>query len=238
MSELSQTQTVIRAIEQMIVDGEYGPGDRLPIESSLADRIGVSRGSLREGVRALAARGVLVTRQGSGTTVSSLEPRLLLDPLAFWTGLQEGDSAGHVHQARRAVEVEAAGIAARTIGAAELAELRQILGDAEPAIQARDHEQALAADLRFHQTIAAATNNPVLAALIEALSGPTLRTRLWQSVHRAGRLAATHAEHLGILDALESRDPVAARAAMLTHLAQVANHLPHAPEPEEAEEAD
>ena len=71
----SQTDVVVEGIKQMLLDGRFVPGERLPIEADLAVLLGVSRGSLREGVRALSAMGVLETRQGSGTYVTGLDPQ-------------------------------------------------------------------------------------------------------------------------------------------------------------------
>ncbi|MCA0974297.1 FadR family transcriptional regulator [Halomonas denitrificans] len=218
----SQYEVVVQGIQEMIVCGEITSGDRLPVESSLASRFGVSRSSLREGVRALVAMGILETRQGSGTTVTSLDPGLLLKPLEFWAGIQAGTSSRDLHGVRQALEVEAAAVAAERRTDADIASLHAVLAKAEPAIRELDHEAAMAADLEFHLTLARISRNPVLIALLEALSRPTLRMRLWQSIHLSGRLAITHQEHLAILNAVVAGDPRGAHAAMQTHLAQVA----------------
>src|SRR5689334_4268474 len=80
---MSQTDVVVYGIKKMILDGELSPGDQLPIEKDLAPRLGVSRGSLREGVRALSIMGVLETRRGAGMFVTSLDASLLLAPMGF-----------------------------------------------------------------------------------------------------------------------------------------------------------
>ena len=221
----SQHEVVVHAIQDMISRGHLGPGDRLPVESDLAAQFGVSRGSLREGVRALVAMGVLETRQGSGTVVTSLDPQLLLQPLVFWASLQGGPSALNVHIARRALEVESAGLAAASISPDEVARLAGLLDEAEPHVADRDHEQALALDHAFHLGIARSTGNPIIAALLDVLGQPTVRSRLWQSVNRSGRLESSHHEHRLILETLRRGDPVAARAAMYSHLTQVLSHL-------------
>lgn len=222
---VSQHQVVVDSIKQMISLGQLKPGDKLPVEADLAEQLGVSRGSLREGVRALVAMGVLETKQGSGTTVTSLEPALLLGPLVFWADLQAGPSAFNVHVVRRALEVESAGLAARYSGDGELTELDKLLADAEQPVRNFDHDAAMRCDLKFHSAIARASANPVLLALIDALNQPTLRTRMWQSVHQAGRLEAAHREHAIILQHLHGHDVVAARAAMHAHLTQSIAHL-------------
>ena len=217
----SQHEVVVNAIQDMISEGRLGPGDRLPVESDLATQLGVSRGSLREGVRALVAMGVLETRQGSGTVVTSLDPQLLLQPLVFWASLQGGPSALNVHIARRALEVESAGLAAAVISPDELERLAGLLDEADPHVADHDHEQALSLDHAFHLGIARSTGNPIIVALLDVLGRPTVRSRLWQSVNRSGRLESSHHEHRVILESLRRGDPVAARAAMYSHLTQV-----------------
>ncbi|MDR8018859.1 FadR/GntR family transcriptional regulator [Nesterenkonia aerolata] len=221
----SQHDVVVQGIQGMIVSGEISPGERLPVEPELAERFEVSRGSLREGVRALVAMGILETRQGSGTTVTSLDPHLLLQPLVFWTSIQGGKSSQDLHTVRRSLEVESAGIAAVRRSEEDVEGLRDLLETAEPAIRDVDHEAALAVDLEFHLRLAELSRNPILTALLDALSRPTLRMRMWQSIHRSGRLEITHHEHRAVLNAVAAGDPVSARAAMHTHLAQVAVDL-------------
>ncbi len=221
----SQHDVVVEGIQDMVVSGEVAPGDRLPVESELAERFGVSRSSLREGVRALVAMGVLETRQGAGTTVTSLDPELLLQPLVFWAGLQGGKSTRDLHRVRQALEMESAGAAALHCTDDDVVQLQGVLDAAVPAIDADDHETAMDKDLQFHRLLSDISDNSILRALIEALSRPTLRMRMWQSMNRVGRLATTHHEHGAILAAVAAGDPVAARSAMYTHLAQVAAHL-------------
>lgn len=221
----SQYEVVVNGIQEMISSGEISPGDRLPVEPVLAERFGVSRGSLREGVRGLAAMGILETRQGSGTTVTSLDPHLLLQPLTFWAGIQAGTSSRDLHTVRRALEVEAAATAAARRTEEDVERLAEVLQTAEPAVQALDHEAAMAVDLEFHLKVAEISRNLILVALLEAISRPTLRMRMWQSIHRDGRLENTHHEHHAVLNAIAQGDPVGAQAAMHTHLGQVATHL-------------
>ncbi|MFX4271818.1 FadR/GntR family transcriptional regulator [Propionibacteriaceae bacterium Y1685] len=221
----SQTAVVVDAVKELISSGALGPGDRLPIEKELAAEFGVSRGSLREAIRALAVIGILETRQGAGTFVTDLSPAPLLEPMSFWVALQAGRDVHDVHVVRRALEVEAAGTAAQFWDGDLTAEAGSVLSDAAAAIEQRDHTGAMEADRAFHAVIARASRNPVLAALTETMSAPTQRARLWVSVHEAGRLDATHREHLAILAALGTGDSFRARTAMATHLYGVEGHL-------------
>jgi DNA-binding FadR family transcriptional regulator len=221
---MSQTDVVVFGIKKMILNGELAPGDKLPIEKDLAPRLGVSRGSLREGVRALSIMGVLETRQGAGMFVTSLDASLLLTPMGFVVDLQPS-GAQHVHSVRRILETDAAGRAALLISDDDLAAADRILSEAEAAIARVDHEAVLEADMAFHKLIALASGNPVLSALIDALSSRTVRGRMWRAISDDNADAATAHEHRAILRALTDHDPTAAQIRMSNHLLEVENFL-------------
>src|SRR5215217_8041817 len=154
---LSQTDVVVQSIKSMITRGELSAGARLPVEKDLAVALGVSRGSLREGVRALAIMGVLETRQGDGTYVTSLDSELLLAPMAFMVDLQSPEHRHDLHAVRRVLESEAASRAALRITDADLERARQILEDIREAAFADvvpDIGAVMSADVAFHRVIA------------------------------------------------------------------------------------
>jgi DNA-binding FadR family transcriptional regulator len=231
----SQTDVVVQGIRDLIVEGRLRPGDRLPVEKDLAEALGVSRNPLREGVRALSAMGVLETRRGDGTYVTTLDSSLLLAPMGFVVDLHDRSGAHHLHAVRRILETEAAGQAARCIGPDELAAADQILGriEAELANGEPDHEAIIDGDIAFHLVVAKAAGNPVLAALIEALGGRTSRDRLWRSISQHGADEATHTEHRSILAALAARDSDRARTYMSAHLFAVEDYLHQRPPSED-----
>ncbi|WP_250545940.1 FadR/GntR family transcriptional regulator [Paenarthrobacter sp. DKR-5] len=224
---MSQTDVVISGVKKMLSTRRLSPGDRLPVERDLAAELGVSRGSLREGIRALSTVGILETRQGAGTFVTKLEPAALLSAMEFWVGLQDGERASQVHTVRRALETEAAAAAASCITEDQLKAAAAILDRAGKAIhgQPTDHNAALQSDMDFHHLIASASGNHVLAALIDTVSTRTLRDRLWRSLHDSDGLLATHREHLGILEALERHDVDRARTRMANHLYAVEDYV-------------
>lgn len=219
----SQSALVIEGIENLIADGRLSPGDRLPVESELAEQLGVSRGSLREGIRALSAMGVLYTRQGSGTYVSALDPEGLLRSLKFWVRLQAGAASDQILTVRRSLECESAALAARNITDDELAEASRIILEGEDNMHSDspDHLDAMRRDLAFHKIIAQAGRNPALAALVDVFSATTERERMHRSLTEHRALPQTHAEHLAILRALEERNPDRARMHMAHHLVSV-----------------
>ena len=228
----SQTDVVVQGIKQMIVDGTLKPGDKLPIEKDLGESLGVSRGPLREAVRALSIMGVLETRQGDGTYVTTLDSSLLLAPMGFVVDLQNQGGAHHLHAVRRMLETEAAALAASRMTPEALQAAGAALDRAEAELSsdgAPDHEAIIDSDIAFHRLIAEASGNPVLEALIEALSGRTVRGRLWRSISQTGADETTHAEHRAILAALAARDADRARARMAAHLFAVEDYLRDVP---------
>ncbi|WP_335992201.1 FadR/GntR family transcriptional regulator [Glycomyces sp. MUSA5-2] len=224
---MSRTDDVVNGIKHMIVNGELRPGERLPAEKELAEALGVSRGSLREGVRALSLLGVLDIRQGDGSFVTSLDVSQLLAPMGFMVDLHGEGQAGYVHGFRRLLEGEAARIAAMRITDRALADVRALLDGAEPFLDGapQDHERLMEIDIAFHRGIAAHTGDPVLIGMIEALASRTVRERLWRGLQVEGVLRRTHEEHLAIWRALRDRDPEAARVRMANHLLGVEESL-------------
>ncbi|GAA1059964.1 FadR/GntR family transcriptional regulator [Agromyces bracchium] len=223
----SRSNVVIDGIRQMITSGELVAGSRLPVERELGARLGVSRGPLREGVRALVVLGVLETRQGDGTYVTSLEPGQLLEPLGMLAELQSPENSVHLLGVRRVLEPEAAAHAALRISDDELAEARRILDRGEAILAAGDDidlEGTIDVDTEFHRLIANASGNPAFAALIDALVGRTARARLWRAIHQHGAVHDTQREHRAILDALEAHDPDRARIRMSVHVLGVEDY--------------
>jgi GntR family transcriptional regulator, transcriptional repressor for pyruvate dehydrogenase complex len=216
------TDTAIDKIKQMILSGELAPGSRLPKEADLADRLGLSRNSLREAVRALALINVLDVRQGDGTYVTSLEPRLLLDAMSFVVDFHQDDTVLQFFQVRRILEPAATAMAATCMSESEVTELRKILDELPPDPSV---EQLVANDLEFHQRIAAGSGNAVLCSLIESLSGPTTRARIWRGLTQENALEKTREQHTAICDAIAARQPEVARAWATVHIAGVEEWL-------------
>ena len=224
---MSQSDVVVHGIKDMIVRGELKPSDQLPVEKDLAELLNVSRGSLREGVRALSVLGILDTRQGSGTYVTNLDPGVLLAPLRFVVDLQHADDAVALHIARRVLETEAAGEAAVLATAQQIDDMSSVLDlfEAQLSLPGPNHEQILELDIEFHQLVAAASRNPVVEALISALSSRTVRGRLLRATSDDRAEWATLAEHRAIAAAISDRAPQRSRVRMANHLLVVEDFL-------------
>jgi DNA-binding FadR family transcriptional regulator len=216
------TDAAIDKIKQMIVSGELAPGDRLPKEADLAERLGLSRNSLREAVRALSLINVLDVRQGDGTYVTSLEPGLLLDTLSFVLDLHQDDTVLQFFEVRRILEPAATAMAAELMKDDEIEELRVIL---ESLPERPTIEELVANDLRFHQRIAQGSGNSVLCSFIESLSGPTNRARVWRGLTQEGALQKTREQHMAIYEAIAARQADIARSWATVHVAGVESWL-------------
>ncbi|MEU4511546.1 FadR/GntR family transcriptional regulator [Nonomuraea wenchangensis] len=219
---MAVTDAAIDKIKQMIVSGELAPGDRLPKEADLAERLGLSRNSLREAVRALSLINVLDVRQGDGTYVTSLEPGLLLDTLSFVLDLHRDDTVLQFFEVRRILEPAATAMAAEQMKDDEIDELRVIL---ESLPERPTIEELVANDLRFHQRIAQGSGNSVLCSFIESLSGPTNRARVWRGLTQEGALQKTREQHTAIYEAIAARQADIARSWATVHVAGVESWL-------------
>ncbi|WP_236792659.1 FadR/GntR family transcriptional regulator [Amycolatopsis sp. GM8] len=219
---MSVTDDAIEAIKQMIVDGELEPGDRLPREPDLAERLGLSRNSLREAVRALSLIHVLDVRRGDGTYVTSLEPSLLMDAMGFVVDFHRDDTVLQFLEARRALEPAVTELAALRMSTEDIEGLAVLLDSlgGEPTV-----EQLVDNDLEFHRRIAAGSGNAVLVSLLESVSGRTQRARTWRGITQEGVVAQTLAEHRAIQQALSRRQVDLARAVATMHVAGVEQWL-------------
>jgi DNA-binding FadR family transcriptional regulator len=219
---MALTDEAIERIKEMIVSGELKPGDRLPKEADLAERLGLSRNSLREAVKALSLIRVLDVRQGDGTYVTSLQPEILLYTVGFVIDFHRDDGVLHLLEVRRILEPAATAIAAQKMTDEQIAELGVLANSVD---EKSELSELIAADLEFHRRIAVGSGNPALASLIESLSAPTLRARIWRGLTQEGAVARTHEQHAAIHQALEARQPEIARAWATAHVAGVEDWL-------------
>ena len=219
---MAVTDEAIEKIKGMIVSGALRPGDRLPKESELAADLGLSRNSLREAVRALALIRILDVRQGDGTYVTSLDPQLLLEALSFVVDFHRDDTVLEFLAVRRILEPAATAQACSRISDAQLDALG---GQLDALGQTPSVEELVASDLEFHRGIVHASGNSVLCSLLDGLSGPTTRARVWRGLTQEDAVSRTLHEHRAILGALRDRDAEAARSWATVHVASVEQWL-------------
>jgi GntR family transcriptional repressor for pyruvate dehydrogenase complex len=207
-------QQIADQIRDLIDKGDFEVGTRLPPERDLAQRLGVSRPSLREALIALDLEGRVEVRSGSGVYVSVAPPELAPTKTAAL-----GESPSQLMEARSVLEGEVVILACARSNDEQLARLRKLLKAMETDIERRRAPVDL--DRQFHLTLAEMTGNAVLARLVGELfderhspisakiSSRFESTRTWKAALK---------EHEAILKTIEARDPIAAQAAMRLHL--------------------
>lgn len=207
-------ELVVQHVRDLIERGELGPGDRLPAERELALRVGVSRPSVRAGLRALAAMGVVQSRHGAGTFIRGGPPTLGSEPLSFLAALH-GFTRDEMFEARRVLEVGVAGLAAERASGDQLASISEEITGMYASMD--DPQAFLVHDIRFHRAVATAAANPILASLVEMVSELFYEHR--RKTAAQGRDLKEAADlHRAIYHALRTHDVERARRAMDAHL--------------------
>ena len=210
------TEQVVAHVRALIVRGELRPGDRLPAERDLAVEIGVSRPTVRAGLRALAAMGVVQSRHGSGTYIPDGPPMLGSEPLSFLAALH-GFTRDEMYEARRILEVGASGLAAERATHEQLATIAEEVASLFAAMN--DPVVFLVHDINFHRAVAAASGNPIVASIVEMVSELYYARRRETAMRATDRNLRDAAEmHRRVYQAIRARDPEAARLAMNEHL--------------------
>lgn len=211
----SLADELAQRVRQLIRERGYQPGDRLPSIVRMARDFGVAHPTLREGLRTLEALGVVKIRHGAGVFVGhDANPLLVTNPI--FEGGASRQLLLDLVDARASIELTCAGLAARNATPAHLARMREALDAAGAALH--DPGDGVSEPNRgFHREIARASGNAVLHQLLDALVSAMRQEQRIVNQTRALR-ERFHAEHLGILDALERRDAAGAVERMRTHL--------------------
>ena len=226
---------IARQLLGLLESGHLGPGDRLPPERELARQLAVSQPALREALKILETLGVIRIQHGRGAFVRtrSLVSGFLASPWMRWL-LDNAGAVLELLQVREAIEAKAAQLAAVSATDEELAALRDILARTGPVVRrlssasAPEGQEAIAPlvelDVSFHQAIADAARNRVLADLVRGL-GEALQGSREATLAIPGRARRSLQEHRAVLAALRRRDPEGARRAMARHVQRVAEEV-------------
>ncbi|MFE1451691.1 FadR/GntR family transcriptional regulator [Streptomyces olivaceoviridis] len=213
---LTMHQRVVDELGRRVVGGVWEPGNPLPVEDALAAEIGVSRGVVREAVKALVAKGMLHVRPRTGTRVLPPEHWNHLDrDVLRWK--QAGDAAALLRdtgELRRIVEPEAARLAAHRAGPDDVRVLYDSLAAMEAAAAEPGRRGYVEADIAFHRALLDASGNRLLGSLGRAV-GIALEHSFLISTQTPGAVEASLPGHRAVVEAVEARDPAAAAAAVL-----------------------
>jgi GntR family transcriptional repressor for pyruvate dehydrogenase complex len=220
----SVLDSVIGRLEELVFES-FEPGDTLPAEGKLAEALGVSRLTVREATRSLEARGLLEITKGRRPRVAAPNGALVGD---FFKSAVRRDPRALLDllEVRRALEVHIAVLAAKRATKGDLADMEMSINAMRAGGDRADAFHA--ADVRFHENLAAASGNRLLVFLIEAFAEPLRESRLRSFAgHRArgGEVDDVIEQHQAILDAVEARNPKAAAQAMRDHLQQTEQDL-------------
>lgn len=199
---VSTSEAVTRTLRDAILQGKFGPGDRLH-QGDLAAQLGVSRQPVREALRRLQSEGFVVQSRQRGMVVREFS---------------ESDIREN-YRLRQLLEAEAAYLAAESIESSELRDLKDSNRAMAEALSTRDIDRFLDLNAQFHRIVRRASRMPTLVRLIDQLwVGRTVFTPLFVP----GRASRSIEEHAALVAVLEERDPEQAASTMRNHIREAA----------------
>ncbi len=203
---------VVARLRDAVASGRWAVGEKIPSEPELIAEFGVSRGTLREAIKALAHTGVFEVLRGDGTYVRSTSE---ISGTAQRVYREHADE--DVLQVRFALDTQAARLAARGADPAVVAALRRLLARRREAWESSDYEAWSAADWEFHLCVAETSGNTLLHELYESFGDVFHGTKMVQRLEAGfdGCLATGHEE---LVDAIAAGDADAAVATVIANL--------------------
>jgi DNA-binding FadR family transcriptional regulator len=210
---------VTAKLRAMVHSGEWPLNQRIPSETELMAGLGVSRGTLREAIKALAHSGMLEVRRGDGTYV-----RATSEISGAARRMYQDHTDAHILEVRLGLDTQAARLAARNATADDVSTLRALLTDRRKAWNSQDFEAWARADWGFHERVAQASGNPLLHELYVSF-GAVVNEDLLKQLRRPGFDGLQHEGHDLLLTAIEQQDEDAAVATVNTNLNSCAEWL-------------
>lgn len=218
------SDSTIDQVLSLITTGKLKPGDRLPGERRLIKRLGVGRTSLREALRALEAMGVIEVKPGVGSFVKNPSPTSTVSSRWIpWLVTHEREIMELV-ELRQALETRAASLAAERADSEQRTAIRTTLNEMGRAIADGDEAATVEADRTFHEALADASQNSLIADVLRLANNALAETRE-AILSLPGRPAKSLADHRLIWEAIEARDPERAEDAVLNHIRSVVEDL-------------
>ena len=206
-------------IRRLLLDGTFQSGRPLPSERDLAERFGVSRGSIRDALRMLETIGLLETRHGQGTYPRELDVARLVAPLASVITYRH-DLQNELMDVRRMFEPAVARVAALRVTAADLDDLQRILETQRR--KRKTGQSAILEDTAFHAVLARATRNRVVVSIMETLNDLLVESRKL-TLKQKGRPERSIKGHEAVIAALRAGDADRAAGAMRAHIDEIAD---------------
>jgi len=204
---------VIQEIGRLIISGEIKPGELLPREEALAQRMAVSRSALREALKVLGSKGLIETKQKTGTRVRDPRYWNQLDAdILGWrcASMPTEDFVEKLVEMRAIIEPAAAAAAAKRRTAEQLARIKQAYEAMDAAL---DQDAWTKADLQFHEAVLDASNNELMGSLFSVIE-TALGTYFLLSARKAADFKYSLPRHFAVYDAIRLKRPESAREAM------------------------
>lgn len=211
-------EQIVQQIEESVLNGSLKPGDQLPAERDLAQRLGVSRTAVREAVKTLREKGLVEAYSGRGTFITDGTSQAARQSFDLMVKIGQQEGSPHLAELRLILEPGIAALAAARVQEEDLAAMREAVAVMDRA--QKKPEAYIEADLDFHLALAEAAANPLILSLIDSIVG-LLREQRIRIFNVEGGPQRGQVHHKQILDAVERRDPEMARSAMRAHLEQV-----------------
>lgn len=214
-------EEIVEQIKHFISSGKLKPGDKLLPERELAEKLGVSRASVREAIRTLDILGIIDIRPGGGTFVRGTDSDDIIRPLAMFLAVEQ-NTLLDMFEMRRIFETATARLAAQRATSEELDEILDMVMKLRDGLNVRDPEKGEEFDAAFHFAVAEATHNALLIKLFKTVSSEfakansMARRRLYQDNELNAQKIVD--QHMGIYEAIRAGSPQAASDAMLAHL--------------------
>jgi GntR family transcriptional repressor for pyruvate dehydrogenase complex len=214
-------EEVVTQIHDLIREGRLKAGDQLPSERELSETFKISRTSVREALRTLETKGLIISRTGMGNFIADLPIEALVAPLAKLL-IQEKAALADIFELRKLIEPHIAALAAERATERDIERMKRILEKQNAAV--RRGETGVEADAELHFAIGQSTQNQALEKLVSGLMEILSHSRE-ESLQPPDRRRASIDFHRKILSAIEQHDKAKAQEAMFRHIEQVEDNV-------------
>lgn len=207
------SEKVANNIKKMIIDHELKPGDKLANEIDLAEKLNVSRSTIREAIKILISMNILEIRRGKGTFVCE-KPGIAADPLGV-TFMNKKDLLLYLFETRLIIEPEMAALAAERASEKNLDRLQTVFHKMkEEILQGKDHTET---DISFHNIIAKSTQNPIIQRIVPIINDSIKEGyQETKDIPESGEKVIIH--HEKVLEAILQKSPQQAKHYMREHI--------------------
>ena len=215
---LRVSDQIVNQIQCLVVEGKLEEGQKLPNETELSQQFGVSRASVREALSILESKGVVERHKNGGTFLCRLCLEKILAAIDF-PRKPDAEMFGDLYEAREILELKAGELACERADELDLMKMRKTIDMMQESLRSGD--SGIQADILFHQCIAMATKNQIIAGIVKSM-GTTMKDMRVKTLSYPGRLAECLEEHRDIYTAIKDRKPERCTALLKKHFSAVA----------------